>query len=211
MKNLCALLAVVSLTVFGQTKITLPSPTKIGGMPLMEALSARKSVRAFKAEPIAEQKLGDLLWAGFGFNRAGMRTAPSALNKQGVELYVVKADGAWLYEPLEHALLKISDDDLRGKTGDAKRQAFAVNAPMTVVFVFNTNVIPAIGDKRPNIMEWAKLDTGFAAQNVYLACASMGLGTCARGSFKHDDLAPVLKLAEGKVVTLCMPVGKPQD
>ena len=211
MKNLCALLAVVSLTAFGQTKITLPSPTKIGGMPLMEALSARKSVRAFKAEPIAEQKLGDLLWAGFGFNRAGMRTAPSALNKQGVELYVVKADGAWLYEPLEHALLKISDDDLRGKTGDAQRQAFAVNAPMTVVFVFNTNVIPAIGDKRPNIMEWAKLDTGFAAQNVYLACASMGLGACARGSFNNAELAPALKLAEGKVVTLCMPIGVPQD
>ena len=113
MKNLCALLAVVSLTAFGQTKITLPSPTKIGGMPLMEALSARHSTRKFKAEPIAEQKLGDLLWAGFGFNRAGMRTAPSALNKQGVELYVIKVDGAWLYEPLEHALLKISDDDLR--------------------------------------------------------------------------------------------------
>ena len=205
MKNLCALLAVVSLTVFGQTKITLPSPTKIGGMPLMEALSARKSVRAFQSEPIADQKLGDLLWAGFGFNRAGMRTAPSALNKQGVELYVVKADGAWLYEPLEHALLK------RGKTGDVKRQAFAVNAPMTVVFVFNTNVIPAIGDKRPNIMEWAKLDTGFAAQNVYLACASMGLGACARGSFNNAELAPALKLAEGQVVTLCMPIGVPQD
>ena len=73
------------------------------------------------------------------------------------------------------------------------------------------NKIPAIGDKSPNVMEWAKLDTGFAAQNVYLACASMGLGTCARGSFKHEDLAPVLKLAEGKVVTLCMPVGVPQD
>ena len=211
MKNLCALLVVVSLTMFAQEKITLPAPTKIGGMPLMEALAARHSVRKFKNEPIAEQKLGDLLWAGFGFNRANMRTAPSALNKQGVELYVVRTDGAWLYEPLEHALLKISDDDVRGRTGDAKRQAFAVNAPMTIVFVFNTNVIPAIGDKRPNVMEWAKLDTGFAAQNIYLACASMGLGTCARGSFKHDDLAPVLKLAEGKVVTLCMPVGVPQD
>ena len=82
---------------------------------------------------------------------------------------------------------------------------------MTIVFVFNTNVIPAIGDKRPNIMEWAKLDTGFAAQNVYLACASMGLGTCARGSFNNAELAPALNLAEGKVVTLCMPVGVPQD
>ena len=210
MKNLCALLAVVSLTAFGQTKITLPAPTKIGGMPLMEALSARKSVRMFKTEAISEQQLGDLLWASFGFNRAEMRTAPSALNKQGVELYVVKADGAWLYEPLEHALLKISDDDLREKTITIKQQAFAANAPLTIVFVFDTNKIPVIGDKRPNVMEWAKLDTGFAAQNVYLACASMGLGTCARGSFNNAVLAPALKLADGKVVTLCMPVGKPE-
>ena len=211
MKRLCVLLAVVGLTVFAQDKVTLPAPTKIGGMPLMEALNARHSVRKFKTEAIPEQQLGDLLWASFGFNRANMRTAPSALNKQGVELYVVKADGAWLYEPLEHALLKISNDDLRDKTAAMKQQAFAVKAPLTIVFVFDTNVIPAISGRKPNVMEWAKLDTGFAAQNVYLACASMGLGTCARGSFKHDDLAPVLKLAEGKVVTLCMPIGVPQD
>lgn len=211
MKKLFPLLMLVGLTSFGQEKITLPSPTKFGGMPLMEALAARHSTRKFKTEPIAEQKLGDLLWAAFGFNRANMRTAPSALNKQGVELYVVRPDGAWRYEPQEHALLKVNNDDVRGKTAAMKQQAFAANAPMSIVFVFDTNVIPTIGDRKPNVMEWAKLDTGFAAQNVYLACASMGLGTCARGSFKHDDLAPVLKLAEGKVVTLCMPVGVPQD
>lgn len=211
MKKLFALMMLVGLMSFGQDKITLPSPSKFGGMPLMEALSVRHSTRKFKTEPIADQKLGDLLWAGFGFNRAGMRTAPSALNKQGVELYVVREDGAWFYEPTEHALLKVSNDDLRNKTGDPKRQAFAVNAPLTIVFVFNTNVIPAIGDRKPNTLEWAKLDTGFAAQNVYLACASMGLGTCARGSFNNKELAPVLKLAEGKVVTLCMPVGVPED
>ncbi len=211
MQKIFAILLLSSLAVFGQEKITLPAPVKIGGMPLMEALAARHSTRKFKTEPIAEQKLGDLLWAGFGFNRANMRTAPSALNKQGLELYVVRQDGAWLYEPTEHALLKVSNDDLRGKTAAMKQQAFAANAPMTIVFVFNTNVIPTIGDRKPNTLEWAKLDTGFAAQNVYLACASMGLGTCARGSFKHDDLAPGLKLADGKVVTLCMPVGVPQD
>ena len=166
MKKLCALLAVVGLTLFGQQKITLPAPTKIGGMPLMEALNARKSVRNFKPEAISDQQLGDVLWAGFGFNRAEMRTAPSALNKQGVELYVVKTDGAWLYEPLEHALLKVSDSDLREKTGDVNRQAFAVNAPLTIVFVFDTNKIPAVGERKPNAVEWAKLDTGFAAQHV---------------------------------------------
>ncbi|MBR6075410.1 MAG: SagB/ThcOx family dehydrogenase, partial [Victivallales bacterium] len=181
MKKLFPLLMLVGLTSFGQEKITLPSPTKFGGRPLMEALAARHSTRKFKTEPIAEQKLGDLLWAAFGFNRANMRTAPSALNKQGVELYVVRPDGAWRYEPQEHALLKVNNDDVRGKTAAMKQQAFAANAPMSIVFVFDTNVIPTIGDRKPNVMEWAKLDTGFAAQNVYLACASMGLGTCARG------------------------------
>ena len=107
--------------------------------------------------------------------------------------------------------MEISNDDLRDKTAAMKQQAFAVKAPLTIVFVFDTNVIPAISGRNPIVMEWVKLYTGFAAQNVYLACASMGLGTCARGSFKHDDLAPVLKLAEGKVVTLCMPVGVPED
>ena len=67
MKKLFPVLMLVGLTSFGQEKITLPSPTKFGGMPLMEALAARHSTRKFKTEPIAEQKLGDLLWAAFGF------------------------------------------------------------------------------------------------------------------------------------------------
>ena len=84
--------------------IQLPKPDLAGGMPLMQALSARKTTRAFLDKPLPLQTLSDLLWAAFGVNRGqdvkpGMgRTAPSARNTQDIQLDVVLADGVYLYD-----------------------------------------------------------------------------------------------------------------
>jgi nitroreductase len=40
----------------------------------------------------------------------------------------------------------------------------------------------------------ANADTGFIAQNVYLFCASEGLGTVVRGSVNRADLGKALNL-----------------
>jgi hypothetical protein len=62
----------------------LPPPSRVGGMPLMEALQHRQSQRNFSTQPLSEQLLSDLLWAAAGVNRPseGGRTAPSALHAQ---------------------------------------------------------------------------------------------------------------------------------
>jgi len=49
--------------------IQLPKPEITGGMPLMQALSARKTTRAFLDKPLPPQMLSNLLWAAFGVNR----------------------------------------------------------------------------------------------------------------------------------------------
>jgi nitroreductase len=51
------------------------------------------------------------------------------------------------------------------------------------------------------------MDAGFPVQNVYLYCASAGLGTVARGSFKRPDVHNALKLTEKQEVVLVQPVG----
>lgn len=62
----------------------------------MEALSRRATNRAMDPEKsLSARQLSDLLWAAWGVNREdGRRTAPSALNRQEIDLYVVGREGA---------------------------------------------------------------------------------------------------------------------
>src|SRR5579872_5336054 len=86
--------------VFGQaTSIQLPAPRKDGGRPLMQVLQDRQSRREFSREPVALPTLSALLWAALGINRPdGHRTAPSASNRQEIDIYVARPDGLYLYE-----------------------------------------------------------------------------------------------------------------
>lgn len=75
--------------------LALPAADRHGGMPLMAALAARRSSRAFASTGLPLPVLSTLLWAAYGVNRAdGGRTAPSAINAQEVDVYVALADGA---------------------------------------------------------------------------------------------------------------------
>ena len=49
----------------------LPAPDTRGGMPLMQALNERHSVKQFGDKAIDDQTLSDLLWAAYGVNRSG--------------------------------------------------------------------------------------------------------------------------------------------
>jgi hypothetical protein len=46
-------------------KIILPSPQKVGGMPLMEAISKRRSAREFAPKELPLPMLSNLLWATY--------------------------------------------------------------------------------------------------------------------------------------------------
>ena len=119
MKKLILTLMVGALCALNaaDTVVKLPEPNKKGGMPLMEALANRKSSRAFNSKAdIQPDILGDLLWATWGFNRPGMRTAPTAINLQELDVYVLKADGCWFYDAQNNALVKKGDKDLREAT-----------------------------------------------------------------------------------------------
>jgi hypothetical protein len=54
----------------------------------MKALSERHSTREFASKALSLADLSDLLWAANGINRkdSGKRTAPSAMNKQDVDV-----------------------------------------------------------------------------------------------------------------------------
>src|SRR5271157_700256 len=77
--------------------LMLPAPQTDGGRPLMQALKDRHSTREFSPDKLPAQVLANLLWAAFGINRAetGMRTAPSTMNWQEIDIYVATAEGCY--------------------------------------------------------------------------------------------------------------------
>ena len=79
--------------------IQLLKPQMGSGNSLMQALWKRMSSRQFSPEPLPVEVLSNLLWAGFGINRPdGKRTAPSAMNWQDIDIYVILPDGLYLYD-----------------------------------------------------------------------------------------------------------------
>ena len=80
----------------GQKTIQLPAPQMDGGMPLMKALKLRCTTREYSSEALGAQELSNLLWAACGINRPekGKRTAPTAMNKQEIDVYVALAEGS---------------------------------------------------------------------------------------------------------------------
>jgi len=188
------------------TDIALPTPRMEGGKPLMQALKERHSVRAFSTKTLPAQVVSDLLWAAFGINRpdSGKRTAPSAMNWQEVDVYVIMKDGAYLYDAKANSLRAVAKGDLRKLT---VTQEFVATAPLNLVYVADIRRMK--GATPDDQVLYSGTDAGFISQNVYLFCASEGLATVVRGSIDRDDLAKALNLSEQKRIILAQTVGFP--
>lgn len=178
--------------------VTLPKPQMDGGKSLMQALAERKTSREFSDQPLPPQMLSNLLWAAFGQNREKAersgtgRTAPSAMNRQAVQLYVLLPEGVYLFDAQAHALKPVAAGDLRAKAGPAE----AAQAAVTIAYVAGTDA------------NSAPVETGFIGQNVYLFAAAFGLNACFRAS-GVAELAGPLKLSERQRVLYTQTVGYP--
>jgi nitroreductase len=201
------LFALASLT-FAQevADISLPAPRMEGGKPLMQALKARQSGRAYSAKKLPVQVLADLLWAAFGINRpdSGKRTAPSARNWQEVDVYVVMGEGAFLYDAKANKMKAVVKGDLRKLTGT---QNFAASAPLNLVYVADTSKMK--GAAPADIVLYSGADAAFISENVYLFCASEGLATVVIGSVDRAALSKALNLPEQKKIIFTQTVGYP--
>jgi hypothetical protein len=117
--------ALLLLPVLGWTQpqalqtIKLNEPNKKRGLPVMEALSVRASVREWSDKDLSLQDLSDLLWAANGINRpdSKKRTAASAMNAQDVDIYIFRKDGAYLYDAANQALIPVVAGDYREEIG----------------------------------------------------------------------------------------------
>jgi nitroreductase len=186
--------------------LLLPPARQHGGMPLYEALRARRSAREFDPRPLPAQLLSDLLWAAFGINRpqSGGRTAPSAHDWEEIDVYAALASGLYIYEPGHHRLRQGLARDVRAQTGV---QPYVAQAPLNLVYVADlSRMVQATPE---DLAHYPGPDAGFIAQNVYLFCASEGLACVVRGLVDRPALAGLMQLGRRQQIILAQSVGYP--
>jgi len=178
--------------------IKLLAPDTLGGMPLMQAISRRKTDRQFDLRNLSLKHLSEILWVANGINRAkGKRTVPSSMGRYPLQTYAVLANGIYFYNPAKHQLEPLVKGDFRSLAG---KQTFVDTAPLNLVFIAKgktaaDNFIPAIED------------SGYCCQNVYLYCASEGMKCVVRAGAKEVELLKAMNLGDNYKFVIAQTVG----
>ena len=199
----CLVLSVAASAADKVVKLPKPNLSRAG--TVMKALSERQSTREYASKALSLADLSDLLWAANGINRpeSGKRTAPSALNKQDVDVYVILPEGSYVYDAKNHQLNLVSEGDHRDAV--AGGQTFVKAAPVSLVLVSDVSLF---GDaQKPQNQVVGAIDVGIVSQNISLFCANAKLATVPRGSMDATQLKKVLKLKDSQIHMMNHPVG----
>lgn len=193
--------------------LELPEPRLDGDVSLEASIRERRSVREFSKRPLSLADAGQLLWAAQGVtSRDGGRAAPSAGALYPLELYLVAGNieslpaGLYRYRPRGHRLQHLADGDLRDALGRAALgQAWVRRAPAVLV-------IAAVYERSARkygqrARRYARIETGHAAQNVYLQAVALDLGTVIVGAFDDTEVQQVLNLPADHAPLALMPAG----
>jgi SagB-type dehydrogenase family enzyme len=213
MKTLFFLILTVTFSfaqLSGQT-IKLPQPSSDKGYSIMKSLSLRKAATGpdfQKAKDLSLSEISDLLWAANGINRPseGKRTAPSAMNSQDIDIYVIAKNGAYLYNAKEHSLSLVAEGDLRPLVAGSQ-EAFAA-APIILLLVSDLSKFPSGRGEDAFYQKLGALDAGIVSQNISLFCSGTGLITRVRVFMDSEGLAKALKLSPSQIPMLNLPTGK---
>lgn len=206
-----------------QERIGLPGPgefTAFRGTDLIDAISHRCSHRRFLDRELTLTEVAWLLWATQGITEViapgcARRTVPSAGCRHAFETYLLilrvesLAAGIYRYLPLQHALVfEHRVQDLPGELSRATLgQSFIASAPVT----FAWTVLPYRMEWRYDIAAHRviAMDAGHLCQNLYLAAAAIGAGTCAVAAYHQELMDTLLKVdGEDEFVIYLAPVGK---
>jgi SagB-type dehydrogenase family enzyme len=201
---LCFAVMAGSLFAQGTKNIILNQPDTNRGLPIMKAFSLRASASEYDTTSLKLQDLSDLVWAANGINRteSGKRTAPSAINAQDIDLYVVMKSGTYLYDAKKQLLEMIAEGDYRPLVAD--RQANVAKAPVICLLVSDISRFRG-GDESTKLV-WAAEDAGIVSQNISLFCAGVGFSTRPRATMNQEKLREILKLDASKHLMLNNPV-----
>ncbi|MDQ7795090.1 MAG: nitroreductase family protein [bacterium] len=150
-------------------------------MEIREAIRERRSVRAYRPDPVPEAALEAVLEAA--------RLAPSGSNRQPWRFVVVT-------DPRRRVAL----------VGVARGQRFVGEAPVVIAAValepdrVMSCQVPAYA-----------VDLAIAVDHMTLAAVAEGLGTCWIGSFDQDQARELLNIPPDRKIVALLPLGYPAD
>ncbi|MFH1022206.1 MAG: nitroreductase family protein [Planctomycetota bacterium] len=149
-------------------------------MKLIEAIHARRSVRAFVPKPVDEAKVKRILDAA--------NDAPSAGNLQAYEIVVVR------------------DPARKRKLADAAHgQMFVAMSPLVLVFVANPTRNRRYRQRGEEL--YAVQDATIACVHAMLAATTGGLASCWVGAFDEKAVAEVVGVPVGMRPVAILPIG----
>jgi SagB-type dehydrogenase family enzyme len=180
-------------------------------MSFEEALARRRSVRQFSTQDLKRTQIGQLAWAGQGVTdeQRGFRTVPSAQALYPMELYIATNDGLFTYQPTEHSLAELSDQDIRSQLARATMTPEPVaTAPCSIIIAGSSREIAArVGSNKART--FVAMEAGHIAQNIHLQAVCMGLGSVAIGGLDSAAVRRVCNMSRGLEPLYVIPVGYP--
>jgi nitroreductase len=150
-------------------------------MDFRELINTRYSVRAYKSEPVEDEKLQQVLDAA--------RLAPTAANRQPFQLIVIHTAGR------EAELRRIY-----------KAEWFC-KAPLVICAC----AVPSRAWSRMDDKNYSDVDVTIAMDHLILAATELGLGTCWIAAFNPIASREVLGLPEDVEPVAFTPLGYPAD
>jgi len=196
-------------------------------MELLEAIKSRRSVRAYKPDPVPKEILTELLEVA--------RWAPSGTNTQSWEFFVLTGN---VLDDLNHATISNIREGMKPnpdigaletspKGSCAKRQqkfftqildlvdpAPGTNKMQTWFEMSVSNYgapvrIVIVADK--SAPGWFVFDIGIITQTIALAAQEYGLGTCILGDAAAypDEVRRIANIPESKQIVIGIAIGYP--
>jgi nitroreductase len=150
-------------------------------LTFLELAAKRRSVRAYKPDPVPEELLRQVLEAG--------QLAPSACNKQPWRFIVVR------------------DELNRRALGAAYAREWFWSAPVVVAVCV---VVADAWTRGFDGKNFAWVDGALALDHMTLAAAAVGLGTCWIGAFDPAAARDALGLPDGVEIVGLTPLGFPE-
>jgi nitroreductase len=151
-------------------------------MEYSELIAKRYSVRAYRPDPVEDEKLGAVLEAA--------RLAPTAANRQPFQLVVMHTAGR------------------ETEIGQIYRKAWFAQAPLVIgVCAISSQAWVRESDR----FNARLIDAAIVADHLILEAANQGLGTCWVAAFNVEAARDVLRLPEEAEPVIFTPLGYPAD
>jgi nitroreductase len=150
-------------------------------MEFSNLIRSRYSVRAYKPDPVEEDKLQQVLEAA--------RLAPTAANRQPFQLIVIHTAGR--------------EEEL----GRIYGAPWFVQAPLVICICG----LPGQGWVRADGKNYTDVDVAIVMDHLILAATDLGLGTCWIGAFDPRAARQVLGIPDDVEPIAFTPLGYPAD